>query len=90
MRRMTDQSDHELVDAVVAGDKAPFAELVCRYEPVARAAAVSILPRYAPGSRRPAGDIPACLYQPGQTGGPLAVWTVGPEDRPAAGATDIK
>ena len=32
-----------LVDAVTAGDKAPFAELVRRYEPVARAAAVAIL-----------------------------------------------
>ncbi len=40
---MSHQSDHALVDAVVAGDKAPFAELVRRYEPVARAAAVAIL-----------------------------------------------
>ncbi len=40
---MSHQSDHALVDAVMAGDKAPFAELVRRYEPVARAAAVAIL-----------------------------------------------
>ncbi len=32
-----------LVDAITAGDKAQFAELVRRYEPVARAAAVAIL-----------------------------------------------
>lgn len=43
MLRMTDQSDHALVDAVVAGNKAAFAELVSRYEPVARAAVVAIL-----------------------------------------------
>ncbi len=43
MQRMSQQTDHALVDAVVAGDKAPFAELVRRYEPVARAAAVAIL-----------------------------------------------
>lgn len=43
MQRMCHQSDRVLVDAVVAGDKAPFAELVRRYEPVARAAAVAIL-----------------------------------------------
>ncbi len=36
-------SDRVLVDAVVAGDKAAFAELVRRYEPVARAAVVAIL-----------------------------------------------
>ncbi len=40
---MSQQSDHALVDAVVAGDKSAFAELVRRYEPVARAAAVAIL-----------------------------------------------
>jgi RNA polymerase sigma-70 factor, ECF subfamily len=40
---MSHQSDHELVDAVVAGDNARFDELVRRYEPVARAAAVAIL-----------------------------------------------
>jgi len=40
---MSQQSDHELVRAVAAGDKATFAELVRRYEPVARAAAVAIL-----------------------------------------------
>ena len=43
MQPMSHQSDQALVDAVVAGDKAPFAELVRRYEPVARAAAVAIL-----------------------------------------------
>ena len=43
MQQMSHQSDHALVDAVVAGDKASFAELVRRYEPVARAAAVAIL-----------------------------------------------
>ena len=40
---MNQPSDHVLVDAVVAGDKAAFAELVHRYEPVARAAVVAIL-----------------------------------------------
>jgi RNA polymerase sigma-70 factor (ECF subfamily) len=39
----TDPTDHALVDAVIAGDKAQFAELVRRYEPLARAAAVGIL-----------------------------------------------
>ena len=43
MQPISHQSDHMLVDAVTAGDKAPFAELVRRYEPVARAAAVAIL-----------------------------------------------
>jgi RNA polymerase sigma-70 factor (ECF subfamily) len=42
MQRESFQSDDALVDAVVAGDKARFAELVHRYEPVARAAAVAI------------------------------------------------
>ena len=42
MQRLSFQSDDALVDAVVAGDKARFAELVHRYEPVARAAAVAI------------------------------------------------
>lgn len=43
MQRLSYQSDDALVDAIVAGDTAPFAELVSRYEPVARAAAVAIL-----------------------------------------------
>jgi len=43
MQEVSHQSDRALVDAVVAGDKAPFAELVRRYEPVARSAAVAIL-----------------------------------------------
>lgn len=43
VQRTTDPTDHALVDAVVAGNKAQFAELVRRYEPVARAAAVAIL-----------------------------------------------
>jgi len=42
-RGMSQTSDQQLVDAVVAGDKAAFAELVRRYEPVGRAAAVAIL-----------------------------------------------
>jgi len=42
MQRLSFQSDDALVDAVLAGDKARFAELVHRYEPVARAAAVAI------------------------------------------------
>ena len=37
------QSDRELVDAVIAGDKAPFADLVRRYEPLVRAAVVAIV-----------------------------------------------
>ena len=43
MRRTVDQRDHELVDAVVGGNKPQFAELVRRYEPAARVAAVAIL-----------------------------------------------
>lgn len=43
MRQIADQSDRELVDAVVGGDKAKFAELVRRYEPAARVAAVAVL-----------------------------------------------
>lgn len=42
MQRESFQSDDALVDAVVAGDKARFAELVHRYEPLARAAAAAI------------------------------------------------
>jgi RNA polymerase sigma-70 factor (ECF subfamily) len=40
---MSEQSDQTLVDAVLAGDKAAFAELVRRYEPLARSAALAIL-----------------------------------------------
>ncbi len=40
---MSPTTDRELVNAVVAGDKAAFAELVHRYEPLARAAAIAIL-----------------------------------------------
>ncbi len=36
-------SDRELVDAVLAGDKARFAELVRRYEPVVQAAGVAVV-----------------------------------------------
>jgi RNA polymerase sigma-70 factor (ECF subfamily) len=43
VQRTTDPTDHALVDAVATGDKAQFAELVRRYEPVIRAAAVAIL-----------------------------------------------
>lgn len=43
VQRTTDPTDHALVDAVVAGNKAQFAELVRRYEPLARAAVVAIL-----------------------------------------------
>jgi len=37
------QSDGELVDAVVSGDRAAFAILVKRYEPAVRAVAMSVL-----------------------------------------------
>ena len=37
------QSDRELVDAVLAGDKARFADLVRRYEPLVRVAVVAIV-----------------------------------------------
>jgi RNA polymerase sigma-70 factor, ECF subfamily len=40
---MNHPSDQALVDAVVAGDKTAFAELVRRYEPAARAAVIAIL-----------------------------------------------
>ena len=43
MRRTVDQRDQELVDAVVGGNKPQFAELVRRYEPAARVAAVAIV-----------------------------------------------
>lgn len=43
MKQARCQSDRALVEAVVAGDQAMFAELVRRWEPVARAAAVAIL-----------------------------------------------
>ncbi len=39
----TVRTDRELVDDVLAGDKSRFAELVRRYEPLVRAAAVSIV-----------------------------------------------
>ncbi len=43
MQRLSFENDETLVAAVVAGDKARFAELVHRYEPVARAAASAIV-----------------------------------------------
>ena len=43
MTDLNPMSDQSLVDRVIAGDRGSFAELVRRYEPVARAAAVGIL-----------------------------------------------
>lgn len=82
---MNQLSDEVLVNAVLAGDKSAFAELVRRYEPAARSAAVAIL-RRAPGSRRFAGVVSTGIQQPGKACGPLALRAMDPQDRTATSA----